>query len=149
MQDVLDDVFRCIAFGDLDICTKPSHSKFPTVAGLYRAQEQKVCFGNFKPVKGHKLFATKISSPLVADVFDCVSSCISDSRCNSINFAVSPDSNKLHVCELLDIDKYRATAGDLQVNVSFLAVWPIHGYWVSFTVLLTLAHHLLENQIIK
>ena len=34
MQDVLEDVFRCIAFGDLDICTKPSHSKFPTVGAL-------------------------------------------------------------------------------------------------------------------
>ena len=90
--------------------------------GLYR--DQQIVYGNFKLNQGYKLSATKISSYLVTDVFDCTSSCISDSRCNSINFAVNPDSNNLHACELLDTDKYRAASADFQVNVDFLHYSP-------------------------
>ena len=90
--------------------------------GLYR--DQQIVFGNFKLIKGYKLSATQISSYLVTDVFDCTLSCLSDSRCKSINFAVNPDSNNLHVCELLDTNKYRAASGDFQVNVDFLHYSP-------------------------
>ena len=89
---------------------------------LYR--DQQIVFGNFKPNQGYKLSATQISSYLVTDVFDCTLSCISDSRCKSINFAVNPDSNNLHVCELLDTNKYGAASGDFQVNVDFLHYSP-------------------------
>ena len=93
-------------------------------SGLYRGQKQNIFFGNFKPDKGHKLSSTKISSPLVTDVFDCTLNCIIDSRCNSFNFAVNQDVNKRHVCELLDTDKYRAEADDLQANGGFLHYSP-------------------------
>lgn len=99
-------------------------------SGLYRGHKQKIFFGNFKPDKGHKLSTTKISSPLVTDLFDCTLNCITDSRCNSLNFAVNQDFNKLHVCELLETDKYRAAADDLQANGSFLHYSP----WVNIIV---------------
>ena len=90
--------------------------------GLYR--DQQIAFGNFKLNQGYKLSATKISSYLVTAVSHCILSCVSDSRCKSINFAVNPDSNNLHVCELLDTNKYRAASGDFQVNVDFLHYSP-------------------------
>lgn len=99
-------------------------------SGLYRGQKQKIFFGNFKPDKGHKLSTTKISSPLVTDLFDCTLNCITDSRCNSLNFAVNHDFKKLHVCELLETDKYRAAANDLQENGGFLHYSP----WVNIIV---------------
>ena len=99
-------------------------------SGLYRGQKQKIFFGNFKPDKGYKLSTTKISSPLVTDLFDCTFNCITDSRCNSLNFAVNQDFNKLHVCELLETDKYRAAADDLQANGGFLHYSP----WVNIIV---------------
>ncbi|CAH3168769.1 unnamed protein product, partial [Porites lobata] len=83
-----------------------------------------IAFGNFKLNQGYKLSATKISSYLVTAVSHCILSCVSDSRCNSINFAVNPDSNNLHACELLDTDKCRAASGDFQVNVDFLHYSP-------------------------
>ena len=90
--------------------------------GLYR--DQQIAFGNFKLNQGYKLSATKISSYLVTAVSHCILSCVSDSRCNSINFAVNPDSNNLHACELLDTDKCPAASGDFQVNVNFLHYSP-------------------------
>ena len=70
---------------------------------------------------------TKITSSLVEDQYDCAFKCIGDENCYSFNLAVHPGSDGLYLCELLPIDKYRATGGELQVNAAFHHYSP----WVS------------------
>ena len=96
-------------------------------SGLYHHQNNHVSYGKFTRVLNHQLAVTKITSSLVVDQFVCTFKCIGDENCNSFNLAVHPDSNGLYLCELLPIDKYRATVGELQVNAAFHHYSP----WVS------------------
>lgn len=96
-------------------------------SGLYRDENRRIAFGNFKLDQGFKLSATKIASPMVSDIFDCVHICLNGANCKSLNFAVNPYANGLYQCELLDTDKYRANTIDLQPDVAFHHYSP----WVS------------------
>lgn len=96
-------------------------------SGLYRDENRRIAFGNFKLDQGLKLSATKIASPMVFDIFDCVHTCLDRADCKSLNFAVKAYANGLYQCELLDTDKYRANTIDLQPDVAFYHYSP----WVS------------------
>ena len=97
-------------------------------AALYRDKKRHVLNGNFKVDLNHQLSVTKISSSLVDDSLGCTFKCINEPKCKSFNLAANPDSNGLYVCELLDTDKYRTTANNLQANAAFHHFSP----WVSF-----------------
>ena len=86
---------------------------------LYRNQKRRVFFGNFKPDLNHQLSVTKITSSLVGNSFDCTLNCISEPTCHSFNMVANPDADGLYLCELLDVDKYRAAENDLQPNAAF------------------------------
>ena len=95
---------------------------------LYRNEKKLLSFGNFKRDHNRQLSANTISSYFVDDKFDCTSKCVGEPSCYSFNMAAYPDSKGLYLCELLPIDKYRATANDLQENASFHHFSP----WVSW-----------------
>ena len=97
-------------------------------AALYREQQRiKIGYGNFKPDLNHRVSKANITSLLVDDSLDCSFKCTSELKCKSFNLAANPDSNGLYLCELLDTDKYRAAANDLQRNDAFHHFSP----WVS------------------
>ena len=96
-------------------------------SALYRHQNSLASYGNFTCDLNQQLAVTKIASSLVVDQYDCTFKCIAEANCNSFNLAVHRDPKGLYLCELLPIDKYRATASELQANATFHHFSP----WVS------------------
>lgn len=94
---------------------------------LYRDLKRQIVFGNFRLDQHHKLISTKVASSFVKDIFDCTFSCISEPMCKSFNIEASPNSNSLHLCELLDSDKHRASGNEFQASSDFHHYSP----WVS------------------
>lgn len=86
---------------------------------IFRHQQFDSYQGSFKPDLFHHLSTTTIAYSYVMDTFDCVFKCMRETECYSFNFAAYRDSHGLYLCELLAIDKYRATESDLQENTTF------------------------------
>ena len=95
---------------------------------LFRNPNSLINHGKFKSDLLHYLSATKITSILVKDEFDCSFECIAKNKCSSFNVAAYPDSQGLYLCELLDTDRYQAQ-NKLQANASFHHYSP----WVSYS----------------
>ena len=93
---------------------------------LYRHPQSIVNYGNFKLDRYQTLSAKAIESCLVESKLDCVFHCISEKKCYSLNLAAYPTAKGLYLCELLAIDKYRATK-KLEENATFHHYSP----WVS------------------
>ena len=95
---------------------------------LYRDQQRlKIGYGNFKPDLNQRVSRANITFLLVDYTVDCAFKSINEPKCKSFNLAANPDSNGLYLCELLDTDKYKAAANDLQRNDAFHHFSP----WVS------------------
>lgn len=86
---------------------------------IFRHQQFDSYQGSFKPDLFHHLSTSTIARSYVMDTFGCVFKCMTETTCYSFNFAAYRDSNGLYLCELLAIDKYRASESDLQENVTF------------------------------
>jgi hypothetical protein len=54
-----------------------------------------------------------------ADKKDCVAACTNVPWCRSVNIKITPESDGLHVCELISTDKY-TNQKKLKKNASFI-----------------------------
>ena len=94
-------------------------------SSLSRSQRS-VRYGNFKTHLYKVLPATVIKTLSVQIEIDCLLHCIKEESCYSVNTGTYLTAEKIHFCELLATDKYRATE-KLQANISYHHFSP----WVS------------------
>ena len=84
---------------------------------------------NFEAYPRHVLNISLVAAPAihVSDKIDCALQCLVNMDCFSFNFAVVPNINGLHVCQLLATDKYNHSNSFLPSPLEFdhfaIMVW--------------------------
>ena len=72
-------------------------------------RDEMLRYGNFVPDFFRRLSAPAITSMHVAEMVDCVISCLQNSLCFSFNLAITHDINGNLLCQLLATDKYNSS----------------------------------------
>ena len=73
---------------------------------LMRNAEHGLAYANFEMHKSHKLNITPLLSVAAKDFSQCGKACVDHSRCFSVNFVESSQTEGRSLCELLPSDKY-------------------------------------------
>ena len=73
---------------------------------LMRNAEHGLAYANFEIHKSHKLNITPLVSLAAKDFKKCGMACVDHSRCFSVNFVESSQTEGSSLCELLPSDKY-------------------------------------------